>query len=107
MHWRNSRQYRVWRAEVIRRDKVCQICGARGSRHAHHLNDASNNPDKRFSVDNGITLCASHHIMFHTSYKRSFQEACSVVDYGNFKELYDKITKEIKTKVISLLEKVV
>jgi hypothetical protein len=26
-NWRKTREYRVWRAQVIRRDKCCVICG--------------------------------------------------------------------------------
>lgn len=100
MKWRASREYRIWRAKVIRRDSVCQVCGSVQLRHAHHKNDASSFPELKFRVDNGVTLCRNHHIMFHTSYKNSFSEKCSDKDYDNFIELIDALKKEFKEEVI-------
>jgi len=89
--WRASREYRKWRVEVIRRDKVCQICGSRKNRNAHHLNHATYYKDQRYLVDNGITLCKSCHIMYHTSYKSSFRKKCTRKDFANFLELLLKL----------------
>lgn len=84
---RNSDQYKVWRAEVYRRDGwTCQTCGYRGHGkdiEAHHivplkelLKEAhlfSGSHDdkyifalsipKMFDVSNGITLCGPCHIL--------------------------------------------
>ena len=50
MYWRYTREYRIWRAKVIRRDKRCVICGSIKNRQAHHLNHGSYFPDERFDV---------------------------------------------------------
>ena len=73
--------------QVLRRDKVCQICGNRQTREAHHMNHASYFPEQRFDINNGITLCKKCHINFHTNYKRSFRTKCTKYDFDNFKSL--------------------
>ena len=88
--WRTTRDYRVWRATVIRRDKACVICGKTKGRQAHHINDGSNHPDERYDVDNGITLCGgsdSCHTAFHTMYKSSFRKKATRADWLNFVDL--------------------
>ena len=94
MDWRNTREYRVWRAKVIRRDKRCAVCGSIKNRNAHHLNHAAYFPKERFDADNGICLCKNCHIQFHTNYKRSFRQKCTKYDFTNFISLV-KYFKEI------------
>jgi hypothetical protein len=64
---RNSIQYDEWRYAVYKRDKnLCQICGIRKDPMiAHHLDGFGIFPEKRFDVDNGVTLCNTHHLQFH------------------------------------------
>ena len=64
---RNSIQYDEWRYAVYKRDKnLCQICGVRKDPMvAHHLDGFNLFPEKRFDVDNGVTLCKTHHLQFH------------------------------------------
>lgn len=100
MDWRNTKEYRTWRAHVVRRDAVCQVCGSRKERHAHHLDDANTNPEIKFEVSNGITLCRTHHTMLHTVFNQSYLTSCSVKDYDDFKEMYDKLFEEFKTTAI-------
>jgi len=88
-HWRRTREYRVWRAIVIRRDKVCQICGSNQGRNAHHLNSASYFPDERFDPENGVCLCSKCHMNFHNNFKRSYRTKCTKYDYDNFVVLTD------------------
>lgn len=85
--WRKTREYRKWRIGVIRRDKVCQICGSRKHRQAHHMNSGSYFPDERTDLDNGVCLCGSCHTQFHCNYKRSFRQKCTKYDFENFKTL--------------------
>lgn len=78
IHERTERmlpEYRDWRKKVFNRDSyTCQCCGDRnGNGHevvleAHHIFNWSNNPDKRFDVDNGITMCKQCHLVFHSLY---------------------------------------
>jgi len=91
--WRLSREYRIWRARVIRRDIKCQVCENLKSRHVHHLNNAEDHPEERFDIDNGITLCSKCHMQFHCNFKNSYREKCTLKDWNNFKCL----TKYFKT----------
>lgn len=62
---RHSYKFVAWRKAVFQRDNyICQACGdsSGGNLTAHHIENFSNNEDKRFDVDNGITLCASCHL---------------------------------------------
>jgi len=84
-HWRNSREYRIWRVLVIRRDKVCIICGSRKHRQAHHLDHASYFPAKRFDKDNGVCLCSKCHSIFHNKFIGSTRKKCTKKDFERFK----------------------
>jgi len=88
-NWRNTRDYRIWRVQVIRRDKVCKICGSNKDRNAHHLNSASYFPDERFDIENGVTLCSKCHMNFHNNFKKSYKTKCTKYDYNNFTVLAD------------------
>jgi 5-methylcytosine-specific restriction endonuclease McrA len=90
-NWRDSIEYRVWRAEVIRGDSRCAICSGLVNREAHHLNHASYFPLERFDVANGITLCKSCHRQFHTNFKTSTREKCTLEDFLNFQKLVSYI----------------
>ncbi len=55
-----------WTRAVKRRDgNTCQVCGYKSETgkglHAHHLWSWVDFPEKRYDVDNGVTLCASCH----------------------------------------------
>lgn len=82
--WRDSREYRVWRVEVVRRDGRCKICNSIKGREAHHICHATYFPEKRFNAENGVTLCRGCHTQFHTNYKKSFREKCDRSDFLNF-----------------------
>lgn len=82
MQARNSIEYDEWRFSVYKRDRnLCEICGERKDPMvAHHLDGFNLFPEKRFDVDNGVTLCDFHHISFHSNYgfgnntKEQFEE---------------------------------
>lgn len=60
--WRKTTNYRQWRLEVLVRDNnQCQFCGAKKNLTAHHVVAASVDPDLRYEVRNGITLCRPCH----------------------------------------------
>ncbi len=84
MDWRNTKEYRIWRVGVIRRDSTCQCCGSLQDRHAHHINHATYFPEQKFIIDNGITLCGECHSHFHNDYKQSTREKCDRHDLNEF-----------------------
>ena len=70
MRKQHSKAYQEWRQLVKARDNyVCQVCGRKSTRrnylHIHHLLPCSIYPKLTLEVNNGITLCAFHHIEFH------------------------------------------
>lgn len=67
---RNSLEGKLWiKAVFIRDNYICQKCNQKGGKfHAHHLLSFAVNPDIRFAIDNGITLCISCHKEFHSKY---------------------------------------
>ena len=91
MSWHNSREYRIWRAQVIRRDKACVVCGNTNRRQAHHILSGSYFPDDRFDIENGVTLCSKCHMNFHCNFKNSYREKCTDKDWNNFIVLKDYI----------------
>jgi hypothetical protein len=59
-------QYREWSEAVKQRDGQCLRCGSTEKLHAHHVERFIKNPEKRFDLSNGITLCkACHHKEHH------------------------------------------
>jgi 5-methylcytosine-specific restriction endonuclease McrA len=66
----HSIEYRLWRESVFIRDSyTCQRCYEKNKRHnAHHINNFSEFPEIRTSIENGITLCEKCHRIFHKTY---------------------------------------
>jgi DNA-binding XRE family transcriptional regulator len=57
----------AWARAVISRDNgTCQKCGAKNLElHAHHIEPFAENPEKRWDIGNGITLCYKCHWEAH------------------------------------------
>jgi len=56
--------YMYWRIEVYKRDKYkCKILNSdcKGRLEAHHILNWVDYPELRYDINNGITLCHSHH----------------------------------------------
>lgn len=69
---RQSPQTRVWRIAVFIRDNhCCQRCDSRRDLRAHHIYPWADYPDLRWTVENGITLCATCHKMLHDLLRQS------------------------------------
>jgi 5-methylcytosine-specific restriction endonuclease McrA len=62
--------YAAWAKSIYERDNfVCQICFINNrSIHAHHLDGWNWCKEKRFDLDNGVTLCKLCHNKFHKKY---------------------------------------
>ncbi len=60
----------VWRNSVFKRDDyTCQVCNKKGFKiQAHHIENYSSNKEKRFDINNGVTLCIDCHKKFHKTY---------------------------------------
>lgn len=59
-----------WRKKIYARDGyICKNCNGKNLKlNAHHLYSWDLNEDKRFSLDNGVTLCEECHRNFHKKY---------------------------------------
>jgi predicted DNA-binding antitoxin AbrB/MazE fold protein/ribosomal protein L32 len=64
---RKSKQWKEWRTKVYARDKyTCQKCNIKGKiLHPHHIKYRDTNPELKFDVDNGRTLCIPCHRKTH------------------------------------------
>ncbi len=82
---RKTSEYQEWRLKVYSRDDfTCVKCGKKRDYstklNAHHLNSFMYNEESRYDVDNGVTLCQSCHMKFHSNYsnrnntKEQFEE---------------------------------
>ena len=88
---RASYEYVQWRKAVFSRDKyTCQKCFAKSGVdgktveiQAHHICNWSDNPDKRYDIDNGITLCESCHIQFHVIYGKHNNNEAQLEEFLN------------------------
>lgn len=62
----DKKLYDKWRRTVRKRDGYkCQwsFCNCRTDLETHHILEWSSFPHLRYSVNNGITLCKTHHKM--------------------------------------------
>ena len=61
----------IWREKVYEKDNyTCVVCGDNrgGNLNAHHLYSHNRYIDKRYDVNNGVTLCEACHKAFHDKY---------------------------------------
>lgn len=84
-----------WRRQVFEKDNyTCEACGQHGGTlNAHHLDGWSWCKDKRFDIDNGITLCKECHIDFHKMYGKTH----------NTKEQFEEYLNKIKNNKVKQL----
>ena len=58
----HTKLYKNWRSAVLEKDKYeCQHCGVKEKLHAHHIEPYFKCKEKRYDVNNGLTLCISCH----------------------------------------------
>lgn len=71
MRVRLSIDMKMWREKVFKRDNyTCQKCETRGGdMNAHHIKPFCTNPELRFDVDNGLTVCEPCHREIHRGWR--------------------------------------
>jgi hypothetical protein len=75
-------KYNLWRKSVFERDNFkCKICGSGGKINAHHIDGWNWAKDKRYDLNNGITMCEKHHDTFHDLYGRGDNTAEEFFEY--------------------------
>lgn len=86
---RDLRAIKEWRRAVFERDSfTCVLCGVRGGRlHAHHLDSFAEHRDRRFAVDNGVTLCVRHHKEFHFT-RGGERVSCTRDDFDRYQRTW-------------------
>lgn len=94
---RKSSDYKEWHSLVLKRDNyTCQCCGKKGGKlHVHHLESFSHNPELRFDISNGITLCEECHSpniygSFHNLYGTFNNTKQQFIEYLNLRQTYKK-----------------
>ncbi len=77
--------YLNWKKEILKRDNyICQLTGLTGKVAVHHLDGYRENNDKRYTLDNGITLLKEIHDEFHNRFHNRFGRG------NNTKEQFEK-----------------
>jgi predicted restriction endonuclease len=79
--------YKQWRLSVYTRDKFkCQYpgCSINKKLNAHHIKTWADFPGLRYNINNGITLCKTHHDMIK-GMEESYSEAFLRIAYNNGK----------------------
>ncbi len=77
-------KYKTWMLAVKKRDSfICRLNSnkCKGRLEAHHIFDWKNYPELRYIINNGITLCQTHHPLGRVKEKRMipiFMELLSV-----------------------------
>lgn len=86
----NGKSVKKWREKVFQRDDfTCQVCRKRGGKlNAHHLDGWNWCKDKRYTTDNGITLCFECHSRFHKKYGKGHNTRNQFEEWINQKEFF-------------------
>lgn len=76
---RDSANYKKWRLEIFKRDNYrCKQCGSKNNINAHHIYSYNKYPEKRYDLNNGITLCEKCHIALHKKYGYDTEEPINI-----------------------------
>jgi hypothetical protein len=71
-----------WRNKVILRDgERCRICGRKDRLCVHHKDGWLEVASRRVDVDNGVTLCRTHHEDFHRQYGKGHSTVAQWEEY--------------------------
>ena len=88
---RHSPEYLKW-AKSVKKDKVqCECCGDPFEEWnvscAHHLNAWNSCPEQRYDTDNGVALCQSCHLLFHSIYGRGKNTKEQYLQFESLKDV--------------------
>jgi hypothetical protein len=81
---RDHNKQAAWRIQIYERDKyTCQKCGDAdgGNLNAHHVEPHCRDKEKRWKIDNGVTLCVPCHRAFHSQYGLKRCNRADLVEY--------------------------
>ena len=88
---KRSRRFKNWARIVKERDgNLCKKCGSNEKLHAHHIFPWKENEEKRFDIENGMTLCNSCH-----SKHEGFQKGHKFGGYWKGKNLSEEAKKKM------------
>lgn len=87
----NRKRDEEWSSKVfVRDDYTCKICKTRGSKlNAHHLDGWHWCVERRYDLDNGVTLCECCHKEFHKIYGNRDNTAEEFIEFWLCKQHYD------------------
>lgn len=81
-----SKIYKRWRYSVfVKDDWKCQNCGTDESLHAHHIIEWDVDPELRYEVSNGLTLCSSCHCKHHSLGRTPWNKGTKLDEEGRKK----------------------
>jgi len=81
-------EHRIWSKKVKERDNyTCRACNRRYVElQSHHILSYKNYPDKRYDINNGVTLCTKCHIEFHKTYGYFNFDFIDLINFINNKQ---------------------
>ena len=85
---RGSKIYNKFRLNVLKRDEVCQCCGATENLHVHHLSSFKLHNSRGADTDNGIVLCKECHGQYHSIYGKGHKN--NPVNFAKFLREYGR-----------------
>ena len=108
---RATGEYQLWRKSVFDRDRyTCQCCGKRSGQgeavelHAHHVYNWADYIDKRYLVENGITLCVECHYEFHSLFGKKCntpEQLEKFLELKRYAELAEMQQQELQDKKLA------
>jgi hypothetical protein len=87
----------LWKELVYKRaGNECEYCGQQGRLNAHHVFSRSNR-SVRWDMDNGICLCATHHVLGTMSFHKAPAEMLEWIREKRGEEWYDRLLKKARS----------
>lgn len=93
---RLSKYDTIWSRMVRERDRKCLYCGRTEGLNAHHFKGRSCKAT-RLMLDNGISLCTSHHVFNHQFSAHKTPEAFTKWFKKEYPKRYRAIIKKAQT----------